>query len=150
MDSPPQNYARYHLSQNVMSQTQIIKGIASLWHLKMASFRKNEGILVQICNINILVTTQVTRLKCNTFPYFFNMNLYTKFQGFLKTWVLGPYYSTLFDVEFPPRYCPAKTQYFILSVYINGKKYLPDKVSFETQSKIKFLCLIFRYREVLG
>ena len=29
------------------------------------------------------------------------MNLYAKFYGFLKTWVSGPYYLSLFDVEFP-------------------------------------------------
>ena len=66
----------------------------------MAFFRKNEGILVQICIIHILVTIQVTRIKFGPSLYLFSMNLYAKFYGFLKTWVSGPYYLPLFDVEF--------------------------------------------------
>ena len=41
--------------ENITSQTQIINVNTSLWHSKMASFRKNETILVQICYIHILV-----------------------------------------------------------------------------------------------
>ena len=47
------------------------------------------------------VTIPVTRLKFGSFPYLYSMNFYAKFQGFLKTWVSGPYYLSLFDVEFP-------------------------------------------------
>ena len=77
--------------ENITSQTRIINANASLWYSKTVSFRKNEGILVQICNIHISVTIQVTRLKFGSFPYLYNMNLYAKFHGFLKTWVSGPY-----------------------------------------------------------
>ena len=87
--------------ENITSQTQIINVNASLWYSKMASFRKNEGILVPICNIQIMVTIQVTRLKVGSFPYLYTMNLYTNFHSFLKIWVSSPYYLSLFDVEFP-------------------------------------------------
>ena len=87
--------------ENITSQTQIINVNASLWYSKRASLRKNEGILVLICNIHILVTFQVTWLKFGSFPYLYSINLYAKFHGFLKAWVSSPYYLSLFDVEFP-------------------------------------------------
>ena len=87
--------------ENITSQTQIINVNASLWYSKMASFRKNEEILVPICNVQISVTIQVTRLKFGSFPYLYTMNLYTNFHAFVKTWVSSPYYLSLFDVEFP-------------------------------------------------
>ena len=89
--------------ENITSQTQIITVNATLWYSKMASFRKNEGILVQICKIHISVTIQVRRLKFGTFPYLSSTNLCAKFYGFLETWVSDPYYLALFDVEFPTR-----------------------------------------------
>ena len=87
--------------ENITSQTQISNVKATLWYSKMASFRKNEGILVQICNINISVTIQVTRLKFGTFPYLSSTNLCVKFYGFLETWFSDPYYLSLSDVECP-------------------------------------------------
>ena len=87
--------------ENITSQTQIINVNASLWYSKRASLRKNEEILVPICNIHILVTFQVTWLKFGSFPYLYSINLYAKFHGFLKAWVSNPYYLSLFDVEFP-------------------------------------------------
>ena len=89
--------------ENITSQTQIINVNPSLWYSKTASFRKNEGILVPIWNIHISVTIQVTKLKFGSFLYLYSTNLYAKFHGFLKTWVSSPYYSSLFDVEFPQR-----------------------------------------------
>ena len=87
--------------ENITSQTRIINANASLWYSKTIPFRKNQGILVQICNIHISVAIQVTRLKFGSFPYLYKMNLYAKFHGFLKTWVSGLYYLSLFDLEFP-------------------------------------------------
>ena len=93
--------------EHITSQTQIINVNATLWYSKMASFRKSEGILVQICNIHISVTIQVTRLKLlrlrlqGTFLYLSSTNLCAKFYDFLETWVSDPYYLSLFDVEFP-------------------------------------------------
>ena len=78
--------------ENITSQTKIINVNASLRHSKMASFRKNKGILVQICNIHTSVTIQFTRLKFGNSPYLYSMNLYAKLHGFLKIWVSGPYY----------------------------------------------------------
>ena len=48
--------------ENITSQTQVININASLSYSK-ASFRKNEWIFDQTCNIHILVTIQVKRLK---------------------------------------------------------------------------------------
>ena len=79
LDSSPQNCASYQFFWNIITQTQIINVNASLWHSKMASFRMNEGILVQICNIHILVTIQVTRIKFGTFPYLFSINAMPNF-----------------------------------------------------------------------
>ena len=90
--------------EHITSQTQIINVNATLWYSKMASFRKNEGILVQICNIHISVTIQVTRLKFGTFPYLSSTNLCAKFYGFLETWVSDLYYLPLFDMEFPSKF----------------------------------------------
>ena len=90
-----------HFHENITSQTQVINVNASLRYSKTAYFRKNEGILAKICTIHISVTIPVTRLKFGSFPYLYSMNLYAKFQGFLKTWVSGPYYLSLFNVEFP-------------------------------------------------
>ena len=90
-----------HLKIMPGTNFQIININASLWYSKMASFKKNEGILVPICNIHISLTIQVTRLKFGSFPYLYSVNLYAKFHGFLKTWVSSPYYLSLFDVEFP-------------------------------------------------
>ena len=91
-----------NFNENITYQTQIINVNASLWYSKMASFRKNEGILVPICNIDISVTIHVTRLTSGSFLYLYSMNLYAKFHGFLKTWVSSSYYLfLLFDVEFP-------------------------------------------------
>ena len=87
--------------ENITSQIQIINVNTTLWYSKMASFRKNVGILVQICNIHILITIQVTRLKFGTFSYLSSTNLRAKFHGFLETWVSDPYYLSLFHVEFP-------------------------------------------------
>ena len=91
--------ANFH--ENITSQTQIINVDATLWYCNMASFRENEGILVQICKIHISVTIQVTRFKFGTFPYLSSTNLCAKFYGFLETWVSDFYYLSLFDVEFP-------------------------------------------------
>ena len=90
-----------YFHENITSQTEFINVNASLWYSKTASFRKNVEILTKICNIYISVTIQVTRLKFGSFPYLYSMNLYAKFHGFLKTWVSGHYYLSLFDVEFP-------------------------------------------------
>ena len=59
-----------HFHENITSQTQVINVNASLWYSKTAYFRKNEGILVKICNIHISVTIQVTRLKFGPFSLF--------------------------------------------------------------------------------
>ena len=48
--------------ENITSQTQVININASLSYSKV-SFRKNEWIFDQTCNIHILVTIQVKRLK---------------------------------------------------------------------------------------
>ena len=101
LDSSPLNYARYQLSWKYNRPISNININATLWYSKMASFRKNKGILVQICNIHILVTIQVTRLKFGIFPYLSSTNLRAKFYGFLETQVLDPYYLSLSDVEFP-------------------------------------------------
>ena len=90
-----------YFHENITSQTEVINVNASLWHSKTASFRKNVEILTKICNIYISVTIQVTRLKFGSFPDLYSMNLYAKFHSFLKTWVSGHYYLSLFDVEFP-------------------------------------------------
>ena len=90
-----------YFHENITSQTEVINVNASLWYSKTASFRKNVEILTKICNIYISVTIQVTRLKFGSFPYLYSMNLCAKFHGFLKTWVSGHYYLSLFDVEFP-------------------------------------------------
>ena len=90
-----------HFHENITSQTHVNNINASLWYSKTASFRKNGGILAKIYSIHISVTIQVARLKFGSFLYLYSKNLYTKFHGFLKTWVPGPYYSCLFDVEFP-------------------------------------------------
>ena len=76
--------------KNITCQNQVINLNATLWHSKMVTFRKNDSILAQICNIPVSLTIQVTRLTFGIFSY-----------GFLKTWVPGPYYLSLFDVEFP-------------------------------------------------
>ena len=68
----------------------------------MVSFRKNEGILVQIRDIHILVTIQVTMLKFGSFPYLYGMNRYAKFHGvFFENMGFRPLLSVLFDVKFP-------------------------------------------------
>ena len=68
----------------------------------MVSFRKNEGILVQIRDIHILVTIQVTMLKFGCFPYLYGMNRYAKFHVFFfENMGFRPLLSVLFDVKFP-------------------------------------------------
>ena len=112
-------------------QTQIINVNASLWYSKMASFRKNEGILVPICNIQITVTIQVTRLKVGSFPYLYTMNLYTNFHSFLKIWVSSPYYlsvwcgiSHIFE-NYSYESCPTESSACRTPLYINN--HLPYK-----------------------
>ena len=117
--------------ENITSQTQIINVNASLWYSKMASFRKNEGILVPICNIQITVTIQVTRLKVGSFPYLYTMNLYTNFHSFLKIWVSSPYYlsvwcgiSHIFE-NYSYESCPTESSACRTPLYINN--HLPYK-----------------------
>ena len=55
-------------------------------------FQKERGIWVQICNIHILVTIQVTRLKFGTFPYqiwHFSFPVQTYVQNFMDFWKYG-------------------------------------------------------------
>ena len=86
--------------ENVTSQTQIININASLWYSKMTSFRKNEGILVPICNFYILVTIQVTRLKFGSFPYLWLFSL-PIFMVFWKRGFQAPVYCPCLMWNFP-------------------------------------------------
>ena len=132
--------------ENITSQTQIINVNASLWYSKTASFRKNEGILVQICNIHILVTIQVTRLKFGSFPCLFSMVLNAKCHGFLKNCVSGAYCLSLFDVEFP---CTNLTIFFstdylwmCLPVLLQQIEQPPIiSTANQTGVEIRFICL---------
>ena len=102
MDSSPENYARYQFWWKYnKSNSKIININASLWYSEMTSFRKNEGILVQISNIHILVTMQVIRLKFGSFPCLYSMNLYAKFHGFLKTHFQAPIFCLCLMWNFP-------------------------------------------------
>ena len=72
--------------ENITSQTKIINVNVSLRHSKMASFRKNKGILVQICNIHTSVTIQFTRLKFGNSPY---LTVWTFMPNYMVFWKHG-------------------------------------------------------------
>ena len=72
--------------ENVTRQTQIININASLWYSKMVSFRKNKEILVQICNIHISVTIQVTS---SNLAFFLIFTVWTSMSIFMVFWKHG-------------------------------------------------------------
>ena len=127
MDFSPKSYVRYQFHENTTSQTQIINVNASLWYSKMTSFRKNEEILVPICNVHISVTIQVTRLKFGSFSIF---TLWTSMPIFMVFWKHGfqaPVWcgiSHIFE-NYSYESCPTESSTCRTLLYINN--HLPYK-----------------------